>query len=131
MPVTVRSVELLGRTRPWVLFFAILSFIGTGLWGVGAIVLLVMAVWSPRAAYGAGVAFAYVILAALTAIPAIALMKYASRIGVLTRMRRAVDLEEALDAQRSYWKSIGIIVIVILGLYIGVGGIAVIATVLR
>jgi hypothetical protein len=57
-------------------------------------------------------------MAAFYIVPGIFLMRYASRIAALVASGRADDLESALAAQKSFWKFVGIVVAVVLGLYL-------------
>jgi hypothetical protein len=130
--VTPRSLELLRLTRPWVLTMSILMFIGVGFMLVGALGMLIIGIMGRGrdAAIGFGAAAGYIAIAALFSLPPFFLAKYSSRIRNLMRLRRAVDLEEALEAQKSYWKCLGITTIVLVALYI-VGIVVVIIVSLR
>jgi hypothetical protein len=118
--VTPRSLELLRLTRPWVLTMTILMFIGVGFMLVGALGMLIMGIMGRGrdAAIGFGGAAGYVAFAALFSLPPFFLAKYSSRIRNLMRLRRAVDLEEALEAQKSYWKCLTITTIALVALYL-------------
>jgi hypothetical protein len=50
--------------------------------------------------------------------PALFLGRYASRIGNLAASSRTEDLENALDAQKSFWKFMGILTSIVLVLYL-------------
>jgi hypothetical protein len=126
-PVTPRTVELLKLTRPWVLTMTILMFLGAGLILMGAIAMIFIGFLGGGRGGVAplGVGAAYLAMAALFAAPPVFLARYYSRIGYLMRLRRAVDLEQALEAQKSYWKCIAIMSLVFIGLYIVVVVVAV------
>lgn len=47
--------------------------------------------------------------------PAMRLLRYAKAIGFLLEQKTPVELEEALNIQRGFWKHIGIIVMLFLG----------------
>lgn len=51
--------------------------------------------------------------------PAIRLLRYAKAIGFLLEQKTAVELEEALNIQRGFWKYIGIITLILLILFVG------------
>jgi len=122
VPVTSRAVELLQQTRPWVLTIAILMFIGAGFLALAAIGMVIFAMIGRgrTAATGLGLAFAYAVMAALAGGPPIFLAKFSSRISNLVRLRRAVDLESALEAQKSYWKFVTIATLILVVLYLAV-----------
>ncbi len=129
VPVTQQTVEFLRQTKPWVRLVSILMFIGAGflvLAGVAAMFLGTagsMMGGGRRASVGVGaigmvLGLVYLALAALYIFPAIFLSRYASRIGDLTRSGRSVDLEAALAAQRSFWRFMGIAILIGIGVYL-------------
>lgn len=120
VPVTRRSIELLRETRPWVLTMGVLMFIVVGLMVFGAIMMFIVAVvgGAGAAGVGIGIGFVYLLMAALFAAPPVFLVKYASGIRKLTRFKRACDIEEALAAQKSYWKYVTIMTLVVAALYL-------------
>ena len=67
----------------------------------------------------------YLFLGALYIFPANYLNRFASRIRSLVAMRRTLDLEDALEAQRAFWKFCGIMAIVVMALYLAFIAIAV------
>jgi len=128
-------VEALRQTRPWVLFLAILGIIVTGLMLLGGLFMIAggavavtqasstMGPGGPKAAgfMGGLMTFAavmYLVLAVLYLYPINKLFKYAGAIARLSRSGAVRDLEDALQQQKSFWKFIGIMVIVIFTLYI-------------
>ena len=124
-----RIIDLMARTAPWVRFLGVLGYICAGFMAVAGLVMIfaVSARGMPGPA-GVGLGGAYLVLAVIYVFPANYLNSYATRIGRLRKMRRNVDLEEAIDAQRAFWKFCGILTLVVIGLYFL--GIA-IATLLR
>jgi hypothetical protein len=128
---TPRAMELLRQTRPWARLFSVLIWIGAGLMilgGIGFALFLGAFAMSGSGSGGpkgaAGVATAilvggiYVVLAAVYIPAAIFLGRYASRITELDRLRRADALEAALEAQKSFWKYMGIAFLAVIGLSI-------------
>jgi hypothetical protein len=124
-----RALEMLRQTRPWVLFLSILMFIGIGLYAVMGIFYLIMSIglassMSSRSAGGAfagmGILGAAVMLGVglLYFMPAMFLSRYAARINDVVRMRREADLERALEAQKSFWKFIGVMTLIVIGIYV-------------
>lgn len=111
--VTPRTIELLNQTRPWVRLIGILLWIG--------VVLMVLAVLglTVTGLSGGGpqlliLAAAYGLVAILYAVIASKLMRYGRQIELLSQTEAVYELESALDAQRSFWKLIGIITLVAL-----------------
>lgn len=115
--VSSRTIELLNQTRPWVRLFGILTWIGTVLMAFVAIGMLVAGAAGPMGAGGVLIAVVYGFMALLYGFIASKLMAYGRYIHRLSQTEEVRDLEAAIDAQRSFWKTIGIITAVILILY--------------
>jgi hypothetical protein len=113
---TPRAMEMLRKTRPWARFLSVVIFIGAGLMLLVAMFFL-FAGSRMRGGAPGGMAFAYVIMALLYIMPGIYLGRYATHLATLQRMNRSTDLENALEAQKSLWRYVGIIVAVIVCLY--------------
>lgn len=115
----------LAGTKPWVRFISVLMFIGAGLMLLGALFMLVaggtILKSSKMGAAEMGmmvpIAIAYALFAFLYIFPALKLWKYASRIGDLLNSGAVLDLEAALNEQRSFWKFVGIMALILLILY--------------
>jgi len=119
--ITAGMAQHLQGTRPWVLFLAILGFIGCGLMVIGGLGMLAlggMAAGGPGAGLGAVVCFAYVLVAVVYAVGSYLLYSYASAIKRFRQSGRSGDMEAALSAQRSWWKFVGILTIIALSLYL-------------
>lgn len=110
----------LARTSPWVLFLAILGFIFCGLGTMGVLMNLVMSMAS-----GSGSLMAMVmlmgmvqlaIMGGLYFLPSLLMFKYSKAINVYLRNETTRNLERALDAQRKFWHTLGIIVIILLSI---------------
>lgn len=114
-------VQLLVQTRPWVRFLAVLGFISTGFMVLGALVVLVVPGFPPGGgvpgALKVGMALVYLSIAGVHLPPALFLYRYASHIQALQASAGAGDLERALAAQKSFWRYVGILALVVLCLY--------------
>ena len=101
----------LQRTQPWVRFLSIMGFVAAGLMivaglvggGVGA------ASGSPEMIV---LLFLYPLMGVLYIYPSLCLLRFANSIRTFQHAPTAQNLEAALDAQRSFWKFVGIITIV-------------------
>lgn len=113
-----RALEMLRQTRPWARVVAILLIIGAALCILmgcfGGLALFVAA----QDRWVGWLMLLYLPLALLYLIPATYLNRYASRITATLMGRRELDLEEALAAQKSFWKFVGITIIAVVGLSI-------------
>ncbi len=121
--VSASIMQSMTKTRPWVLLFAVLGFIGAGLMligSVGAIVggitmLNVSAGDAPSKAGLGGllaVGLFYLVITALYFWVSLYLLRYASAIKRLKLSNQLVDLEAALANQASFWKLVGIMVLI-------------------
>jgi GYF domain 2 len=121
IPFTNQSLQLLRQTRPWVLFIAIVCFIVAGFCVIGGLSVMVISSFALRGG-GPGVppwiGLIYVALAAFYGIPGIYMVRFASRVSHLNRMRRGGDLENALAALKSIFRISGILLITLVVLYV-------------
>jgi len=115
-----RSLELLRQTRPWVRFISVLLLIVGALYAVFGVIGFVgaMATSSRNAPYMGGQMVAVAVVSIVYLSAAFYLGKYGTKIRDLLNHRRSEDLEAALDAQRSFWRLVGIMMIVGLGLVV-------------
>ena len=114
--VTPRAIELLRGTRPWVRFLSIIGFITAGLMIVGGILASFFGLSQGQfEMVGAGAV--YVVIAVLYLFGAIFLGRFASSITDLERLPSARGLEEALAAQKTFWRYTGMLVAVVFAIY--------------
>jgi len=111
--VTTRTIELLNQPRPWVRLLGILLWIGVALIALGVVGGLVAGLSRGMPQFLL-LAAAYGLVAILYAVVASKLMRYGRQIELLSLTEEVYELEAALDAQRSFWKLIGIITLVAL-----------------
>lgn len=119
-----------GKTRPWVLFLAVIGIIAAAVLLLAAVLLVATAgfgVAADSSAFpkdGMGLFFFvfgalfYGLAAAVTAFCAILLFKYSGAIGRVVARQRTEDIEQALDAQRVFFKVFGITTIAAIALSI-------------
>ena len=100
--VTPRTVDLLSRTRPWVMLMSILTFIGSALMVLGGFAGMAFSSFAPGAGAMVGIMAIYVIMGLVYIVPAVYLFRYARRIGDLKLSQHSDDLEAALQAQKSF-----------------------------
>jgi hypothetical protein len=126
--VTERVQQYLSQTKPWVRLISVLIFIGSAFMVIGALgMFALIAVGTATAgstqALGGASAWAvaalmYLVMAGLYIAPGIFLSRYASAIGRLIHDRSTATLENALMHQRSFWRYIGIMTLVMFGLMV-------------
>lgn len=126
LSVTEAMIASLGQTRPWVLFLAVLGFIGSGFMVLASLVMLVAGGAGAAMGQGGaempflatlGIFVLYVAMAALYVYPSYQLFKYGAAIGRI-RLTGAEAIEEALRRQKSFWRFLGIATVVVMALYI-------------
>ncbi|WP_395740824.1 DUF5362 family protein [Prosthecobacter sp.] len=127
--VATSTIAALAGTKPWVRFLSVLMWIGVvfmllGALALGAMSMMGLAKQSSSAANPLGgaqfmvLAVLYGVMSFVYIYPALKLWKYANRIGSLVSTRTVADLDSALNEQRSFWKFIGIMTILLLSLYL-------------
>jgi uncharacterized membrane protein len=119
----VPVIDQLSRTRPWVLLFAILGTIGMVFMVIATLGMLFGAAAAPAApgmprGMMGMLALIYAASVILYVFPIISLYRYAARIGRLRESGNSDFLVSALDAQRGFWKSMGIAFILFMVLYV-------------
>ena len=119
--VSEEVVAILRSTKPWVRFLSVLGFIGLALIVLGSLAILVI----PMGPMGAmpigpriGAAVVYLLMALIQFPAVLFLSRYASRIARLAASNDPEDLEDALRAQKSFWKYVGILTVVMMIFYI-------------
>lgn len=123
------SLGYLESTAKWARFLAILGFIGLGLMVIAALIMFVMgAAISGRTygRYGGGmmgfpaglVGVSYLIMAVLYFFPILYLNNYATRMLQAIAMRDSAALESSFEQLRNHYRFVGILTIVVIGLYL-------------
>jgi hypothetical protein len=107
-------ILIMRKTHPWVLLLSVVGFINGGI-----LVLLAVASWagieSGRAGTPPGPALLlYPLMGLLWFVPSFYLYKYARRIHTFVAQGHQVQLESALEAQRTFWKFLGIVALVVI-----------------
>ncbi|MFM2318147.1 MAG: hypothetical protein RLZZ215_768 [Pseudomonadota bacterium] len=138
-----RVLVSLRKTRPWVLFIAVLGFIsaafmlilslpmflGGGMMGMSGLEGVDASAGLAGTGLMVGMGVMYILLAVIYFIASLYLLRYASAIKRATTGLSLSDMEAALEAQASFWKLVGIlsvvsIVVMIVFMVIGIGSVA-------
>jgi hypothetical protein len=119
VPVTPLMVEHLRATKPWVRFISIIMFIMVGLTFLGGLVMMFMPSPAGMRGFGFGplVGIIYIIMGVLYLAPAYFLHQYASSIGDFVQNGGDSALETALGSQKSFWRFVGILTLVVICIY--------------
>jgi len=128
--VTDTMLEALRQTRPWAMFLAILGFVLAGLLALFALAMFATGSMfnflphqpgTPQAfgpAFAVGFGILYLAMALfMYLLPCLILFRYGTAIGRIAQTGQAA-VEEALLRQKSFWKYVGVLAIVMLVLYI-------------
>jgi hypothetical protein len=121
-------LESLKKTRPWVLFLAILGYLGAGLMVLMGLIMMLSGsamttalAKGPMGAVAPFFAFIYIAFGGLYLIPSTLLWRYAEGISKYTRSGGSMKaLANAIEKQTSFWRFIGIMTAALMVLY-GVG----------
>jgi hypothetical protein len=116
------AIEPLRKTRPWVIFLAILGFINS-LFVVGGAVIVMISPAPDDVENGGLVkiiaASIMLVSGLLYGIPSFLLVKYGMAIGEFLEQPNSENLSRALSAQMSFWRLIGMVTAIVLGLFVG------------
>jgi hypothetical protein len=118
------TAEILRQTRPWVLFLAILGTIATAFMAFGTVGMFIVAMAGggpgPGRSQGLmlGMAIMYGVMTIAYIFLVMYLYQYSSRIQQFVLGGRPDQLDHALQAQKSFWKFLGIMAILLIVLYI-------------
>lgn len=107
--------DILRRTQPWVRLIAIMLFISVAFMVLCGLAVGTMGLFSGEPGMAA-LMFVYPLVGLVYLFPGIYLTRYASHIGGYLSNPQGVQLELALDAQRAFWKFVGVLTIVMIGL---------------
>ena len=121
--VVGRLLSAMSTTKPWITFFAVVSFLFGSLSALGGLSVLFVSMGrgqtrSPLAMIGPGIALFYVLFAALYLVIGKLLWSYRSAIsGFLMTEGSPEMLAVAVDKQASFWRFLGVLTLVSLILY--------------
>ncbi len=112
-------LEALRGTKGWVRFMAVLGFIACAFMLLAAFAMFAApSVSLGGPGFGPGIGLVYLVLTGVYFFLALRLNQYASRIGTFLLAPDGQHLASALDAQRSFWKCLGIMAITMISLYL-------------
>jgi hypothetical protein len=117
---TPGMVQALKETKPWVRFLSILGFVMCGLTVLAGVIVTVAGAFAGDefgGGFGALFGLFYLVLAGLWILPLIHLHKFANAIALAVQGAGAPSIEAALVRQRSFWRTVGIMTLVFMGLY--------------
>ena len=101
-------------TKPWVRLCSIMGFISTIFIFLAGIGLMAGGAASAGIPFGTGVGVVYMLMGLLYFMPSLFLFRYASAIALAQDSNSSSDIVAALGHQKSFWKFVGIVMIVML-----------------
>ncbi len=119
--VSGHAIDLLGQTSLWVRIMSILMFIGIIFMVIAALIVGALGLINSAPSGAASpflLAIVYLAMAALYTVPALYLSRYATHAKAFARQREMPSLEDALQAQKSFWKFVTLMILIIFGLEI-------------
>jgi hypothetical protein len=120
--VSQNMLDSLNATRPWVKFVAIVGFVMIGLMVLGALLMFAAGAMAPSpgpmgGAFGPIFGVLYLLFAALYFFPCRYMYRYAKAIANIPASGQGA-MEEALRQQKSWWKFVGILTLILVVLYV-------------
>ena len=123
-----RTVQLMRATKPWVRFLSIIGFIMCGLMLLAGVAFAAICVLGRATTQGIVIAVVYPIMSLIYLYPTVCLFQYASRIGTFLSQGSSESLDHALEAQKNFWRFVGILTVIVLCLYAVAIAVAILVT---
>ena len=136
------AAQMLRQTKPWVRLISVMTFVGSAFMVLSGGFLLLASIAGlaggpggpggaelgiPLNGSGAVIGVIYIVMSFLYILPAVYLWRYANRIGSFDLERSPRALASALEAQKSFWRFCGIVIVVYLVIVFAMVGFVVIA----
>jgi hypothetical protein len=113
--ITPRMSEHLLRTKPWTRLLSIMGFIATAfmvMGGFGIILTSAFLKGEMGGGVGVGMGVGYLALSLLYFIPSLLLFRYGTAMANTATAGTAMAMDELLEAQRKFWKFLGVLSLV-------------------
>jgi hypothetical protein len=111
------AANMLRQTKPWVRFVSVIMLIASAFMVLGGAFMMLAGAAATPGTPGAFLGLIYMVMAVLYIVPAVFLWRYADRIDIFLRQRSPRTLASALEAQKSFWKFVGILTLIVLCVY--------------
>jgi hypothetical protein len=120
--ITPSLVSALVKTRPWVMLIGVMTMVGCGLLILVGIFMAFLGMGEMDDELGAGfglvIAIVYLLMAFLYFFPGLYLLRYGRAIKEVDRVANGDTIESALRHQLAFWRFVGILTLVGVGLYV-------------
>jgi hypothetical protein len=118
LKITQQAKSFILETAKWAKFLAIVGFVFIGLMVIGAFFMLIAGAALPgMGGAGAGVGILYLLMALLYFFPTYYLLIFANKIKVGISQSIQNDVDTGFENLKSMFKFMGILMIVVLGIY--------------
>ena len=116
--LTPEIIEAMSQTRPWVVFLGILGFIGAGLLLLAGLGLLLFGGFKQMGGAEMGfISILYILFAVIYVFPSLYLYRYGASIKAMQQGYGVHALAEALGHQKSFWRLVGILSLIVVVIY--------------
>jgi hypothetical protein len=115
LKITSHMIDSMRSTRPWAMFLSILGFISVGFMLLAAVIIMVVGSVLPQEIDGFPavlMGIMYIFMSFFYLVPSIYLFRYSSAIGRFLDNMSESAMESALSYQKSFWKFVGIVAII-------------------
>lgn len=115
LKITNHMIDSMRSTRPWAMFLSIVGFISVGFMVLAGMIMMVVGSVVTQKLDGFPavlLGIVYIIMSFFYLVPSIYLFKYASAIGHFLDSMTEAAMESALSYQKSLWRFVGIVVII-------------------
>jgi hypothetical protein len=110
-PLSPAIAKILKDTQPWARTMGILGFVSVAFMILGGLAAGIVGIATGNL-QSVMLMIIYPVLGIVYIVPSMYLMRYANRIRDFVAQGHASQLESALDAQRGFWKFVGVLTIV-------------------
>jgi hypothetical protein len=111
------AIDALRETKPWVGFMAILGFVGAGFLVIAGLVMVAFGSSLGRKE-SAPLGLMYLLVSLIYIAPSLFLRRYSHSIGRLLERGDTHDFIDAMRNQKSFWRTVGILSLVFLGVMV-------------
>jgi len=115
LKITNHMIDSMRSTRPWAMFLSIVGFISVGFMVLAGMIMMVVGSVVTQKLDGFPavlMGIVYIIMSFFYLVPSIYLFKYSSAIGHFLDSMTEAEMESALSYQKSFWKFVGIMAII-------------------
>jgi hypothetical protein len=120
--ITPGMISPLVKTRPWVMLIGVITMVGCGLLILVGIFMAFLGMGGMDDELGAGfgfvIAVVYLLMAFLYFFPGLYLLRYGRAIKEVDHVANGDTIELALRQQLAFWRFVGILTVVGIGVYV-------------